>query len=83
VWETAVQRNIPEQILSRASSYDYFGSLVAFPIGLSIAGPIAAGIGAQTELLWIGALVLAVVLVALLFPSVRQLTATPPAETES
>jgi MFS family permease len=78
LWNTSVQRHIPEQLLSRASSYDYFGSLVTFPIGLAIAGPLAVAVGTQPVLLGIGILVLVVVGVALLVPSVRNLTDDSP-----
>jgi MFS family permease len=78
LWNTSVQRHIPEQLLSRASSYDYFGSLVTFPIGLAVAGPLAVAVGAQPVLLGIGVLVLLVVVVSLLVPSVRNLTDDPP-----
>ncbi len=78
LWQTSVQRHIPEHLISRASSYDYFGSLVAFPIGLAIAGPLSAAFGPQPVLLCIGVLVLAVVVLALLSPSVRNLTDDPP-----
>jgi hypothetical protein len=78
LWNTSVQRHIPEHLISRASSYDYFGSLVAFPIGLAVAGPLAAAVGPQPVLLGIGILVLVVVGVALLVPSVRNQTDDPP-----
>jgi hypothetical protein len=78
LWNTSVQRHIPEQLISRASSYDYFGSLVTFPIGLAIAGPLAAAVGPQPVLLAIGVLVLLVVGLSLLVPSVRNLTDDPP-----
>ena len=39
-------------MLSRVSSYGALGSFVAIPIGLSIAGPVADGIGVA-ETLWI------------------------------
>jgi MFS family permease len=78
LWQTSVQRHIPEHLISRASSYDYFGSLVAFPIGLAVAGPLAAVVSPQLVLLGIGVLVLVVVAVSLFVPSVRNLTDDPP-----
>jgi len=79
LWQTSVQRHIPEHLISRASSYDYFGSLVAFPVGLAVAGPLAVRFGPQVILSCIGVLVLVVVAVALLVPSVRNLTDDQPA----
>jgi MFS family permease len=74
LWDTSVQRHIPEHLISRASSYDHFGSLVTFPIGLAVAGPLAVVVGPQPILLGIGVLVLLVVGLSLLVPSVRNQT---------
>ncbi|MDX3245429.1 hypothetical protein [Streptomyces sp. ME18-1-4] len=38
LWATTIQREIPERVLSRVSSYDWFGSLACAPLGLLIAG---------------------------------------------
>jgi predicted MFS family arabinose efflux permease len=51
-WITALQQHIPGQVLSRVSSYDALGSFVFIPLGLVIAGPLAAQLGA-TETLWL------------------------------
>jgi MFS family permease len=75
LWETALQRHIAPAALSRVSAYDWFGSLAFQPVGLAIAGPLAAGLGESTTL-WIaaaGSVAMAAVLVAT--PSVRALTA--------
>jgi len=42
---------VPEESLSRVSSYDSFGSFVLLPLGAALAGPIAAVIGVQETLL--------------------------------
>lgn len=73
LWQTAVQRHVPEHLLSRASSYDYFGSLLAYPLGLTVAGPLATVFGAQTVLLTVGVLLLLLSPALLLAPSVRNL----------
>jgi hypothetical protein len=39
LWQTTVQRH--RDRISRAISYDYVGSLIAFPVGLALAGPAA------------------------------------------
>jgi hypothetical protein len=78
IWQTSVQRHVPEQMLGRASSYDWFCSLIAFPAGLAIAGPLAAAGGLRPVLLAVGVLVIAETAVLLLFPSVRALTDDPP-----
>ena len=51
-WITALQQHIPRQVLSRVSSYDALGSFVFIPLGLVIAGPLAAHLGA-TKTLWL------------------------------
>ncbi|WP_405779727.1 MFS transporter [Streptomyces sp. NBC_00859] len=50
LWETTMQREIPEEVLSRVSSYDWFGSLALAPLGLLVAGPVAAAVGTRTAL---------------------------------
>src|SRR5262245_25379967 len=51
LWFTVFQQNVPEESLSRVSSYDSFGSFVLLPLGAALAGPIAAAIGVQETLL--------------------------------
>ncbi len=57
LYESTFQRRIPPEVLSRVSSYDWFGSVALQPVGLAIWGPIAAAIGMQ-EALWIAAILL-------------------------
>jgi MFS family permease len=73
LWQTSVQRHVPEQMLSRADSYDWFGSLVAYPVGLAIAGPLAATAGPRLVLLAVGILLVVVMGVLLAVPSVWRL----------
>lgn len=54
LWFTIFQREIPEHAQSRVSSYDSLGSFVLTPLGLAIAGPIAASIGIS-DALWLAA----------------------------
>jgi MFS family permease len=78
LWETSVQRHIPEDRLSRASSYDYFGSLVAYPVGLAVAGSLADAVGLD-RLLWaVGVGIVVLIILTFLPRSVRGL-ADPPA----
>jgi MFS family permease len=51
LWFTVFQQNVPEESLSRVSSYDSFGSFVLIPLGAALAGPVAAVIGVQETLL--------------------------------
>jgi predicted MFS family arabinose efflux permease len=80
-WDTALQQHVPRHALSRVSSYDALGSIVAIPIGLAIAGPIADGIGVSTTL-WVAfALMTAAVGGALLSRDVRTLPRRDPEPT--
>ncbi len=71
LWSTVFQQNVPEESLSRVSSYDSFGSFVLLPLGAALAGPVAAVIGVQETL--IGAAIVIAVTQAIVFaqPSVH------------
>ncbi|MBM9504045.1 MFS transporter [Actinacidiphila acididurans] len=73
LWSTTIQREVPEEALSRVSSYDWFGSLAFAPLGLLVAGPAAAAWGTDRALFTCAALVVAATLAALLAPQVRTL----------
>jgi MFS family permease len=73
LWETTLQQHIPAASLSRVSAYDWFGSLLGDPLGLALAGVVAAAIG-MSRTLWIAAAVNLVAVAAMLAaPSVRHL----------
>jgi predicted MFS family arabinose efflux permease len=62
-WEVELARHIQPAALSRVSSWDWMVSLGLSPVGLLLAGPIAAAVGArETQLVGAG-LALAVALV--------------------
>lgn len=74
VWESALQRHIRADVLSRVTAYDWFGSMAFAPIGLAIWGPIASAAG-TSEALWLAAgLTFASTLVLLCVRDVRRLT---------
>jgi len=73
LWETTLQQHVPSASLSRVSAYDWFGSLLGDPLGLALAGVVAAGIG-MSRTLWIAAAVDLLASAAMLAaPSVRHL----------
>lgn len=72
LWTTTIQREVPEAALSRVSSYDWFGSLAFAPLGLLIAGPVAARIGVGPALTGCAALIVLASAAALLSPQVRR-----------
>jgi MFS family permease len=79
LWNTTMQREVPSEVLSRVSSYDWFGSLVFLPLGFALAGPVSSAIGIRAT--FIGASIWCVVsaLVVVAVPSVNGLVVTKPA----
>ncbi|MEV7121302.1 MFS transporter [Kitasatospora griseola] len=77
LWETSLQVHIPEQMLSRVSSYDHLTAEALMPLGLVLAGPLAEGIGVHRALFGMTALALPAGLVLLALPAVRGLPARP------
>lgn len=75
VWESTLQRQVPGDSLSRVSSYDWFGSLAFYPLGLAVWGPVAAVIGISVSLWLTFGLAVAVTLALLSVPDIRHLPA--------
>lgn len=74
-WQTALQQNVPQEALSRVSSYDAFGSLLFAPLGLLIAGPLSQRIGTPETARLFG--VVSLVVLALII-SVKDVRDLPP-----
>jgi MFS family permease len=51
LWFTAVVEHVPPDALSRVSSFDYMGSFASMPLGLVLAGPVAAATSSTAVLL--------------------------------
>ena len=51
LWSTTLQQKIPENVLSRVSSYDLIASTALRPLGYVVVGPIAAAFGTRATLL--------------------------------
>ena len=75
LWETTLQRNVPQAALSRVSSYDWFGSLAFNPLGLALMGPLAVAIGTRATLLIAGCWLGGSALCMAALPSVRAIRA--------
>ena len=75
LWNTTMQREVPNDVLSRVSAYDWFGSLVFLPIGFALIGPIARAFGIRQTIIGAATLMVALVGVTLLVPSVTQMRA--------
>jgi MFS family permease len=77
IWESTLQRHIPDESLSRVSAYDWFGSFAFYPLGLALWGVIAGSIGIHPAL-WIAFGMLAASAAALLaVPDVRNFREAP------
>lgn len=74
LWSTTIQREIPEESLSRVASYEWFCSLAFAPLGLLAAGPVAGVTGTREALAGCAVLIVVVTALALLAPQVRGLT---------
>ncbi len=61
-WDTTLQQHIPDEKLSRVSSYDVLGSFALIPVGVAVMGPISGAIGVANTL--IGAALVVVVATA-------------------
>jgi MFS family permease len=71
VWGTLLQSLVPEQLLGRVTSLDWFVSTSLVPVSFALTGPVSALLGAQTTLV-VGGIAAAVVTIAFLFvPGVR------------
>ncbi|MGH3345446.1 MAG: MFS transporter [Nocardioides sp.] len=81
-WSLAMQENIPEEMLSRAYSYDALGSLVAIPAGQLTFGPLAEWFGTRPVLVASGIGYAAICLATLASPAVRNLERRATSEPE-
>jgi hypothetical protein len=72
-----LQREVPATALSKVSAYEWFGSYLGQPLGLMLAGPVAAHLGLRGTLLAAGLANLTVSLAPLAVRDVRDYTAAP------
>lgn len=45
IWGTLLQRRVPEHLLGRVSSLDFFVSLIFMPVSMALAGPVSSLLG--------------------------------------
>ena len=79
LWTTTMQREIPSEVLSRVSAYDWFGSLVFLPIGMAIIGTIESSVGITSTIVGAASLLGLFVIATLMVPSVTRMRAPLPA----
>ncbi len=73
LWNTTLQQQIPEHVLSRVVAYDWLVSLVFMPLGYVAAAPLAEAIGTDTTLACLAGVNAAACVGILLVPSVRNM----------
>jgi hypothetical protein len=73
-----MQRHVPEQALSRVSSYDWIGSTALRPLGYAMVGPIAALVGVRTTLVAAAVVIVVLQLAVLTVRELRTLPEVPP-----
>jgi MFS family permease len=72
-WDTTMQQQIPEHMLSRLYAYDALGSICLVPLGLAVIGPVADVVGTSTTLYAAALLVIAATLPVFAVRDVREL----------
>ncbi len=77
VWFTAMQQAVPAEEISRVTSWDAVGSYALQPVGLALAGPVAALIGVSTTLYAAGGIFLLITLAVIAVPSIRNFSGAP------
>lgn len=78
LWDTTLQQQVPSQVLSRVSAYDWLGSVALIPLGYALAGPVAEAVGPRTVLLLAAIWTVASGVGVLAVPEVRRLAAVVP-----
>jgi MFS family permease len=74
LWNTALQRKVPRDSLSRVSSFDAMGSMMFRPVGLAIAAPLSTLFGIENFLQILAAITVVAIIVPLLDPQVRNMS---------
>ncbi|HUY21401.1 MAG TPA: MFS transporter [Acidimicrobiales bacterium] len=78
LWDTTMQRELPPVVLSRASAYDWFGSMVFLPVGYALTGTMAGVFGVDGSLYLAAGWLLVTIAVVVALPGVTSLTDTRP-----
>jgi DHA3 family tetracycline resistance protein-like MFS transporter len=73
VWITTKQRLVPNRLLGRVSSLDWFVSIGLLPLSYALTGPVAGAIGARATLVWAGVIGGTVTFAFLFLPGVRDI----------
>jgi MFS family permease len=77
VWKTTMHRLVPDELLGRVTSLDWFISVGLVPVSFGITGPIASAIGVRTTMVASGVLAALITMAFLFVPGVRDPERTP------
>lgn len=77
-WDTTLQQHIPDEKLSRVSSYDVLGSFALIPVGVAVMGPISGAIGVANTLIGAALVVVVATLAVVCVRDVRDLRRLDP-----
>src|SRR6266498_1497934 len=73
VWITTKQRLVPNRLLGRVSSLDWFVSIGLLPLSYALTGPVAEAIGVRATLVWAGVIGSTVTFAFLFLPGMRDI----------
>ncbi|MFB3737623.1 MAG: MFS transporter [Candidatus Velamenicoccus archaeovorus] len=77
VWITTKQRLVPNRLLGRVSSLDWFISIGLLPVSYALTGPVAAAVGERATLIGAGLIGAAVTMGFLFLPGLRDVEEAP------
>jgi MFS family permease len=77
IWFTAFQLHVPDHLMSRLSSFDWFGSVALNPIGYALIGPLANTLGVSRTLYLAAAVNGLISTTVAATPAIRRLERTP------
>ncbi|MET7487670.1 MFS transporter [Streptomyces sp. NPDC005538] len=83
MWRTCLQREVPDDAISRVSSIDLLGCLAVAPVALAVVGPLASAFGPGRVAFASALFVLAAVGCALASRDIRTLPGTPRPQPET
>jgi len=71
VWQTMLQRRVPNELLGRVASVDWFVSAAFVPLSFVVVGPLAAALGAAKTVAGVGLLGGVLMAAFILLPPIR------------
>lgn len=74
LWDSTIQSQVPQQAISRVSSYDQLASMSFVPLGLALMGPLAQSLGIEVAGTAAATTMAVSIAGAMLVPAVRRLT---------